>query len=76
MQIDISNDLLFEACALVYSRWSKTYDALKAVKSETDDGSKDWNLFHKARLDHATKAESEWRSRKDEAGRLSSLAIA
>lgn len=76
LSIEITPDLLFEACALVYSRWSKEYEILRAVRLEKNDGSKDWPLFHAARLKAATESEALWNTRRLEAGTLSSLALA
>ena len=61
----ISDEDLFNCAALVYSRWSSEYDALKRVKAERDDGSPDWSDFHETRLKHHTQMESEWRALKE-----------
>lgn len=73
--IEISRDLLFEACVLVYSSWTKEYDALKSANAETDDGSEDWQLFHNYRVSSQIAIEAKWRKRVDEARPLSTLAI-
>jgi hypothetical protein len=75
LTITTTPDWLFEASALVYARWSHEYGILKATKAEKDDGSKDWQAFHKARLTRAIEQETIWRTRKDEASRLSALAL-
>jgi len=59
-----SEEWWFEAC---YSRWSREFDALKKVKEEKNDGSKDWEQFHAARLAHHTAEEAKWAALKDEA---------
>ncbi len=64
---------LFEASSLIYSRWSKEYSALKAVKAEQDDGTVDWQQFHAHRLAHAIEQEALWKTLKDEASRLSTI---
>jgi hypothetical protein len=50
---------------LAYNQWAEAFDALKAVREETDDGSKDWSQFHASRLAHATEAEAIYRSLRD-----------
>jgi hypothetical protein len=73
--VEVSREFLFEACALVYSKWTKAYDALKAERKATDDGSTDWAEFHGERLANANKDEAKLRKLVDEAGPLSALAI-
>lgn len=74
--VEISKDLLFEACALVYSKWCKEYDMLKLCKAETNDGSDEWQAFHDERLKRQTELETKWSKRVDEAALLSKLTIA
>lgn len=44
---------------LAYRAWSGTWDTLKAVKAEKDDGSEDWAAFHQERLNNATQSEAK-----------------
>jgi len=66
LQIVMSRAFLVEGLQLIYNRWATEFDALKAVKSEKDDGSKDWNEFHAERLRRQTEQEAVWRALKDE----------
>lgn len=50
MKIELSEDTIYRLATLAYDDWAKTWDARKAVQAETDDGSKDWALFHAERL--------------------------
>lgn len=65
---EVSQDLMFEACSLVYRRWSSEADQLKLVRSEKPDASEpDWEQTHQIRLSNHTRSEALWRRRKDEA---------
>jgi len=68
-------DWLFEASAAIYTAWSTSYDELRNVERENNDGSADWQLFHNGRLDHHRAKEASLRALKDEASRLSTLAM-
>lgn len=57
---EITEADLFECTVLAYRKWSEAYDALKKVKQETNDGSQDWALFHKARLENTGADEAKW----------------
>lgn len=73
--VEVSREFLFEACALVYSKWTKAYDALKAEKASKDDGSPGWAEFHAERLKNGTTDEAKLRKLVDEAGPLSALSL-
>lgn len=62
-----TKSLMYKLAMLAYTAWSEAYDDLKRVKEETDDGEKDWKLFHDARLKFATEAEQEAKKVCDEA---------
>jgi hypothetical protein len=51
---------IVEIASLVHRRWSEAFDILKHVRSETDNGSPDWNGFHDVRLTNAEDAERKW----------------
>lgn len=51
--MNISKELAWELQTLLYSRWAKAYDELKAAKAEKNDGSQDWQQFHEHRVHHA-----------------------
>lgn len=64
----LSQDFVFEACGLIYRKWSVEYDLLKKVKAETKvKGEPDWELMHAERLRRHTQTEAKWRRLKDEA---------
>lgn len=68
-----TREFLFEACSLIYSRWSSEYDLLKSVKAEKDDGSEDWAPLHALRLKNHTEAESKWNKLRIEAAEICNL---
>jgi hypothetical protein len=69
-------DWLFEASAALYSAWSRSYDELRNVQRERNDGSADWQEFHDKRLEWHTAEEARLSVLKDEASRLATLATA
>lgn len=73
--VEATREFMFEACSLVYSRWTKEYDLLKAVRKEVNDGSKDWQAFHDHRVKYQIGTEAKWRKLSDEAAELSSLVV-
>lgn len=68
----LSQDFMFESCVLVYHEWCAALETLKAVKKETNDGSKDWSLFHQARLRTSQQAFDKWDRLYNEAANISS----
>lgn len=57
---EISQEDLDQCIQLVYSRWSKAFVTLKAVKQAKNDGSTDWLLFHEEKMKTHTALEARW----------------
>lgn len=68
----LSQNFAFEACGLIYRRWSTEFDLLKQCKAERDDGSPDWKQMHDLRLKHHTQEEAKWKRLSDEAATINS----
>ena len=67
-KFNLSQNFAFEACGLIYRRWTEEYDLLKKVREEKNDRSSDWEELHAIRLQHHTNTEAYWSKLKDEAG--------
>lgn len=63
----VSKAFAFEACGLIYRKWSEAFDNLKAEQNAKDDGTPDWDEFHQHRLEAAKKEEARLKSLVDEA---------
>jgi len=61
----ISDADLFECTSLVYNKWSDAFEAHKAAKSETNDGSLDWDAFHTMRLERTKLELTKWQALRD-----------
>jgi len=62
----ISQALANECASLIWRKWAEACDNLKAVKSEKNDGSKDWLQFHMTRLRQAVNEEAKFKAFLDE----------
>ncbi len=72
MSYEFSKELAFEACSLVYRKWTEAYDNLKKERESKNDGSRDWEAFHNMRLDYAIKEEARLKKLVDEAAPINS----
>ena len=59
--------------SLAYTQWANAFNNLKMAKQEKPDGSKDWELFHRDRLDNATSALSHAKRVLDQISKWSPL---
>lgn len=59
MQVELDAEARLELAAMVYARWSRAWDSVKAVRAETWEstgrfcGKEDWPGFHAARTKQA-----------------------
>jgi len=49
LQVELTEATLHVIAALVYTDWSEAFDWRTQVAKEVDDGSPDWQQFHRAR---------------------------
>ena len=61
----MTNEDIVEIAHILHHRWSEYALSLESVKHETDDGSKDWALFHETQLNASIKLEQDSRELKD-----------
>ena len=63
---NLSDGLIDQCLALLYGAWAESYDNLKKVKTEKNDGDPDWGVIHNIRLLNAIKEEAKLKKLLDE----------
>ena len=57
---ELTDQEIVDVAGLIHAKWAATMDTLLIVERETDNGTKDWALFHQARAESASIAEAYW----------------
>lgn len=71
--VEVDYTDLYEMVSLVYRQWASEFDALKKVRQEKDDGSKDWADFHRERMRRHVMEEAKWKNLLDRNVRILNL---
>jgi hypothetical protein len=53
MQCELSAEARNDLAAMAYNKWREAFENVQKVKAEKYDGSPDWELLHRERLNNA-----------------------